>query len=153
MQGAEHGVELVAQVDLVPGDEEDADREPREDQEVQRPVDRDRAQDDLVAQRLAPERQLDLIAVGRMAGRRVLRRRERQPAVAAQAAMPPRPVHLAGEGCVLGPQLGRVETDERVALDPADEQLLVEARPEAARLGDAGQLIGSIVGGAQGPPI
>ena len=66
--------------------------------------------------------------------RRLGGRGERQPAVAAQAAVPPGALHLAGEGLVLGAQLGRVEPDELVPAQPADQQLPMEPGPEAARL-------------------
>ena len=71
---------------------------------------------------------------GRVLARRLAGRGERQPAVAAQAAMPPGALHLAGEGLVLGAQLGRVEPDELVPAQPADQQLPMKPRPEAARL-------------------
>src|SRR5207248_3868350 len=53
-------------------------------------------------------------------------RRERQPAVAAQAAVPADPVCLAQHERVLVPHLADVEPDQLVAAHAAGEQLVVE---------------------------
>jgi hypothetical protein len=59
---------------------------------MKRSVDRDEPQDELVAQRSTAQRQLDLPAVGRMPPGGPGRSRQRDPAVAAQAAVPPQPL-------------------------------------------------------------
>jgi hypothetical protein len=59
---------------------------------MERPVDRDEPQDELVAQRSTAQGQLDLLALGRMPPGRPGRSRERDPAVATQAAVPPQPL-------------------------------------------------------------
>ena len=95
------------------GEHEDRDRERAEHDEVQRAVDRDQPQDDLVAQRLAARRQLDLGALRRgVAGRRA-RRRQRQPRVAAQAAVPAHPVDLARDERVLRARSSRASMPDR----------------------------------------
>src|SRR5205807_2093314 len=101
---------------------------------VERAIDRDQAQHDAVAERLPTRGHLDLVPARRMGPRRLTRRRQRQPAVAAQAAVPAEAAGIAREDGVLRPELGRVEADELVPLEPADEQLVVEALAEPPRL-------------------
>jgi hypothetical protein len=88
LDGVDDPEDLPAQRDLVRRDEEDRDGDGREHDDVHRAVDCDHAEDDAVAQRLPAERQLDLLARRRRLARRLRRRRERQPRVAAEAAVP-----------------------------------------------------------------
>ena len=97
-------------------------------------VDGDEAQDDLVAQRLAAQREVDLVPRRRELARGRDGRIDREPRVAAQAAVPARSVDGARDERILGGELARVDADQLVASEPADEQLVVKARPEAARL-------------------
>jgi hypothetical protein len=107
---------------------------------VEGAVDRDQAQHHLVAQGAPAERELDLVAVGRVLPRGRGRRLEREPAVAAQAAVPAQPRGaLAGEQRVLGTELGRVEADQLVAREAADDQLIMELRPKALGFLGAGE--------------
>ena len=64
-----HLVEGRAQLVAVGAEDEDDHAEQRQREEVQRAVDRDQAQDDPVAQRLAAQRQLDLVALARVLAR------------------------------------------------------------------------------------
>src|SRR5436190_3667908 len=97
-------------------------------------VDGDEAQDDLVAQRLAAQREVDLVPRRWELARGRDGRIDREPRVAAQAAVPARSVDGARDKRILGGELARVDADQLVARQPADEQLVVKARPEAARL-------------------
>ena len=81
-------VEEVAHPNLVRREQEDRDGERSQDDEVDGAVDRDDAQHDAVAQRLSAKRQLDLVAGRRRLARGIRRRRERDPRVAADAAVP-----------------------------------------------------------------
>ena len=75
LQVGEDPVVGVAQAVLVTGERDHRDPEQHEDHEVKRAVDRDQAQHDLVAQRLAAQRHRDLVAFRRMLARRLRRRR------------------------------------------------------------------------------
>jgi hypothetical protein len=145
LQVVEHAVEAIVQVVLMVCEQQDGDRQQREHDEVQGTVDCDRTQDDLVAQRLASQRKRDLIQRRQVVARRLgrVRRRQRQPAVAAQAAVPALAVVLADEWRVFGPDLADVEADKLVAVDPAGDELPVKTRYETPRFfayADAGKL-------------
>ena len=135
LNGVHDAVEEVAHADLVRREQEHRDRERGQDDEVDRAVDRDDAQHDPVAQRLPAQRQLDLVTRGGGVSRAGLsgggsgihesqrtQRYQRTPSL------------LACDDGVLGPQPRRVGADQLVTAHAADEQLPVEARPEAARL-------------------
>ncbi len=126
----DEAIERVAHADLVRGEQEDGDREHREDDEVKRAIDRDDSQHDAVTQRLAAQRQLDLLARRQRLARGTRRRRQRQPRVAAHAAVPAHTVLLAHDHRVLGPELRDIGAEELVPGHAAREQLPVKARPE-----------------------
>src|SRR5947208_6787236 len=107
---------------------------------MDRSVDRDDPQDDLVAERLAAQRQLDLVARRRLVTRRLLRVGEGQPRVAAQAAVEAHAFDLPDEDGVHRTDVRRIRPDELVPADAADEQLPVETRHEAARTLRPGRL-------------
>ena len=94
----------------------------------------DQPQDVAVAQRLAPQRQDDLVPRRRVLPDGMLRRGERQPRVAAHAPVPAQAARLAGEHLVLGAQLGRLRAQDLVAVQPAADQLVAQLRAEAPRL-------------------
>jgi hypothetical protein len=100
---------------LVGGKDEKRDAEQPEHNEVQGAVERDQSQYEAVAQRLAAQRDLDLVAVGRMLAGRRGRGGKGRPGVAAQAAVPSSPVELAGNHGILGPEPRGVGADEMVA--------------------------------------
>ena len=135
-------VESVAQRRAVSREQQHEHAERDQHDEVKRAIERDHAQHDLVAQRLAAQRQLDLLALGRMLARGRRRRRERQPAVAAQAAIPARAVRvLARERARPASRSSRgVGADQLVAAHAADQQLPVQPRAKAARRLRAGRL-------------
>ena len=105
---------------------------------MQRPVGSDQPQHDLVAQRLAAQRQLDLVTFGHARARRRRWRLERQPAVAAQAAVPAHAIALARQRGVGAADVGRVGAREHVPPPPARQQLVGAPRPSALRGHDAG---------------
>jgi len=142
----------LAQLVLVLEEGEDQDRQRGEDDEVQRAVDRDQPQHDLVAQRAPAERQLELVAAGRERPRRRRRRRQGDPAVAAQAAVPAGPVVARpGEDRVLRAQLRGVGPREQVPAGAARDQLPVQARDVAPGTGGPRRVW--LVGHARHPPI
>src|SRR5690349_20354194 len=122
-------------VGLVAREQEHREGKQAEDQEEEGAVDRDRPQDDLVAQRLPAQRQLDLVERRQVLARRLaaLRLAHRQPAVAAQAAVPAQSVDLAHDRCVLRPDLACIEPDQLVPVDPTRQQLPVETWYETTR--------------------
>ncbi len=131
-------VEGVAQRRAVGREHQHEHSERAEHDEVKRPVDGDQAQHDLVAQGLAPERQLDLVALGREAAcgdarvrasaSQLSQRRQRYQRVPAASC--------AREDRILRAQLGRVGPDELVAAQRAQQELPVQARsPAPGRLG------------------
>jgi hypothetical protein len=122
----------------VSGEQQDGHAEQGEQDEVERAVDGDQAEDDLVAQRLAAKRELDLVAGGGVLAVRRRGRTEGKPAVAAQAAVPANPVLLVGDQPVLGADRARAEPDQLVPRSAAGDQLPVELGAEALRLDDAG---------------
>src|SRR5919201_415811 len=115
-------------------EDQQEDRQAGEHDEVQRAIDRDQTQHDLVAQRLATQRQLEFFPRRQHAARRPQRRFERHPAVAAHTAIPAQTILLEGDDRVLRPQLLDVGAEEGVAADAAHEQLPVETRKVAPRL-------------------
>ena len=103
-------------------------------------VDGDQPEDDLVAQGTATQRQLDLGPVRRVLACGLGGRGEGQPAVAAQAAVPAQARGtVAGNQRVLGTQLSRVEADELVARDAADDQLVMKLGPKPLGLLSSGE--------------
>lgn len=84
-------------------------------------INRDHPQDDLVAQRTAAHGHGDLIERWKMGSRRILRRREGQPAVAAKAAVPAHLISFANYDQVLGADLDDIGADQLVASNAADE--------------------------------
>jgi hypothetical protein len=133
LHGVDDTVEEVPQLQLVGGKQRSRDGQGREHDEMDGAVDGDDPQDDLVAQRLAAQRQLDLLTRRRQIALRLVRQSQRQPAVAANAAVPAQPVLLAHDQLVPRPQPGRVRADQLVAADSADDQLPVETRPVEPR--------------------
>ena len=117
-------------------DEEDRRRQRTEKDEVQRAVDRDQPQDDLVPERLAPKREHDLTAVRDMPASGLRRCPQRDPAVAAKAPMPAQPIVCPCDQGILGPQLRRIGADDLMTPHAADDQLPVELRAEARGLLD-----------------
>ena len=117
----------------VAGEQEHGGGERAQDQEVEHPVHGDQPQDVAVAQRLAPQRQHDLVPGRRVLPGGMLRRGERQPGIAAQAPVPAQAARVPGEQLVLGTQRGRVRAQDLVAVQPAADQLVAQLRPEAAR--------------------
>src|SRR3954454_7492438 len=80
-----------------------------------------------------------------MVALRRFRRAQRQPRVAAKAAVPPDPAHLPDEDRVLLANLARVGPFERVTGGSARQQLPVEARDEGPRsLAYAGEVSGRV---------
>ncbi|GAB2993403.1 hypothetical protein GCM10017788_34350 [Amycolatopsis acidiphila] len=112
---------------------EDADGERRQDDEVHEPVQGDEPQDIAVAQQLAAQRYVHFVRFWRILAARFLRRRERQPAVAAQAAVPAQPPLFPHHDRVFGPDPGRVPADQLVAAAGAAQQFVVQ--PSAPRAG------------------
>src|ERR687883_906109 len=107
---------------------------------MQPPVDRDEPQDELVAERSAAQGQLDLRAVGRVPSRGPGRGWERDPAIAAQAPVPPQPLApVANDERVLRLDLRGVGADQLVTTEPAGDELVVESGTEAPRLLGPGQ--------------
>src|SRR5204863_3539527 len=88
----------------------------------------------LVPERLATQRQLDLLTRRHPASRRILWRLERKPAVAANAAMPAQAALLPDDQAIRVGDLGDVGAEQRVSPNAADEQLVVEGRKETAGL-------------------
>ena len=117
-----------AQRELVRREQEDRGREQGEHDEVDRAVDSDDPEHDLVAERAAAQRKVDLVPLGRLLVLRVLRRRERQPRIAAHTAVPANTVALERVHPVLRAEPRRVHPDQLMPGDAAHEQLPVEAR-------------------------
>ena len=134
LQVVEDAGELRVQRGAVAGEQEHGGGERAQDQEVKQPVHGDQPQDVAVAQRLAPQRQHDLVPGRRVLPGGMLRRGERQPGVAAHAPVPAQAARLPGEQLVLGTQRGRVRAQDLVAVQPAADQLVAQLRAEAARL-------------------
>jgi hypothetical protein len=134
LQVIEDTSELRIQCGAVVGEQEHRGGERAQDQEVERTVHRDQPQDVTVAQRLASQRQHDLVPCGRVLPGRMLRRGERDPRVAAQAAVPAQAARFPGEQLILGAQRGRVRAQDLVAVQPAADQLIAQLRAEAAWL-------------------
>src|SRR5690242_18927141 len=65
------------------------------------------------------------------------RRWQRQPAVAAKAAIPAQTIVCPGNQRVLGTELLGIGSDQLMPLDTADQQLPVELRAKARGLRDA----------------
>jgi hypothetical protein len=128
---ADHAVEGVPQVRAVGGEDEDRDAEERQDHEVQRAIDGDEAQHDLVAQGPAAQRQRDLLAPREVLAHGRFGRGHRDPAVAAQAAMPAHPVDDARHQRFGRPQLRDIEPEQLVARQAAHEQLPAQPGDEA----------------------
>jgi hypothetical protein len=127
-------VEGMAQRRAIGGEQKHEHAEGEEYDEVKRPVDRDQAQHDLVAQPLAPQRQLDLRALRRERAARLLGRPQRKPAVAAQAAIPARAARvLTCEDRILRAQLGRVGAHELMTAQAAQQQLPMQTRTPPSR--------------------
>ena len=133
----------VAQAFLITGKRDHADAEQRQDHEVKRPVDRDQAQHHLVAQRLAAQRHLNLIAFRQLRALGLLGRRQRQPAVAAQAPVPADGAGLTGEQRVLRAKLRSVGSDEHMAAESARDQLPVDLAPGSRLWMRAGRMMHS----------
>ena len=134
LQVVEDAGELRVQRGAVAGEQEHGGGERAQDQEVERTVHGDQPQDVAVAQRLAPQRQHDLVPGRRVLPGGMLRRGERQPGVAAQAPVPAQAARVPGEQLVLGTQRGRVRAQDLVAVQPAADELVAQLRAEAARL-------------------
>jgi hypothetical protein len=134
LQVVEDAGELGVQRGAVAGEQQHGGGQRAQHQEVEQPVQGDQPQDVAVAQRLAPERQHDLVPGRRVLPDRMLRRGERQPGVAAHAPVPAQAARFPGEQLVLGTQRGRVRAEDLVAVQPAVDQLVAQLRPEAARL-------------------
>jgi hypothetical protein len=115
-------------------EQQDERAEPAEHEEVKRAIERDQPQHELVAQRLASQRQFDLLALGRADAGGLLGASQREPAVAAQTAIPALSGGvLARKDRVLGAQLARVRADQLVPAHAADQKLPVKAWAKAAR--------------------
>ena len=106
---------------------------------MQGPVDGDQPQDDLVAQRLAAQGQLDRVAVRWMrgAGRGSGRARASHASQRRQRCQRRSPSsRISGASC--GPRRLRVEADQHVTAQAADDQLPVEVAPAPGALGSGG---------------
>jgi hypothetical protein len=123
--------ELRVQRGPVAGEDQDGGGQRGQDQEVQDTVDGDQPQDIAVAQRLAPQRQADVVPRGRVLPGGMIRRGKRQPRVAPHAPVPAQAARLAGEDLILGPQLGRLRAQDLVTVQPAVDQLVAQLRAEA----------------------
>jgi hypothetical protein len=151
----EHAVEDRPQLVAPGGEDEDRAGQQGEDEEVEGAVDRDQPQHDPIAERPPPQGQLDLVALGRVAAAAIPIPRKRHPGIAAQAPVPAHALDLAGDDRVPGTKLGSIGADQLVAPDPADQELVVEARAKAPRARHAGQMFGrgDITGGIHAPKI
>ena len=146
LQVGDDAVEALAEGGAMRGEEQDRDAEQPEDEEVQGAVDRDQAQDDLVAQRASAQRQLDLVAAGRVLARG-RRRRRGGPAScrsAGSGTSARRPISRTTSASSLA-HLRGIEADELVARHAADQQLPMQARDEACGArADSGRRSGGV---------
>jgi hypothetical protein len=93
---------------------EDGDGQHREDDEVHEPVQCDEPQDVPVPQQLAAQRYVRFIRFRQVLTGRHPWRRQRYPAVAAQAAVPAEPAVLPHDHRVPGPDASGVAADQPV---------------------------------------
>ena len=135
LERRKHPLEISLGGLLVGGEDQHDDPQQRQDHEVECPVEGDQPQHDPVAQRLAAGRDLDLSALGWVPARRLHRRRERDPAVAAQAPVPAAAVVFAYEYRILVADFSGVGADQDMALPAAHDKLPADPPPDA-RAGD-----------------
>src|SRR5579872_477523 len=143
LQRGEHLDVVVVEQAAVLGEQEDSERQSGEEDEVERPVEHDEAEHVAVPQPPALDRRLDRGRVRREGHRRLVRRREADPCVAAQAAVPAPAVVLAHPhrvGVDVA-DLGCPDADELVGLESAGDQLVVDVRAETVVLSRAGRRV------------
>jgi hypothetical protein len=93
---------------------------------MDRAVDRDETEDELVSQNLSTCRQLDLVARLDVLSTRVRGDGPSDPVVAAQASVPSLTIDLANEALVRGADQRGIRSYEFVSLDSTDHQLVPE---------------------------
>ena len=127
-------VEAVAERVAAGGEEQDQHAEEPEHDEVERAVDRDQAQHDLVAQRASAQRQLDLVAVGQVRDRG--RPRARAAAASCRSAGSGASARRRSRARRARPRAAAARASIPISswpATPADQQLVVEARQHARR--------------------